>query len=204
MKKMTTLYKQLFENLPNNKGRIFSGLSEDTNPENDWVFIDPTTVAYRKLDGASAAVINGNIYSRYMSRQRKNTPAQIPIKGIPAQPNIDEATQTHPYWVPAEAKGQGKHHYNAFINQPDLPDGTYELIGPTVNGNPEQVAVNTLVAHDAAHLLVPLPTTITRESLKELILSKPWEGLVFRNSNDNMCKLRRIDFSKELDQSPEK
>lgn len=195
---MTTLYKQEFTHLPSGRGRVFSGLSEETNSENDWVFTDPSTVAYRKLDGASAAIIDGKIYSRYMSRQRKNTPATVPVDGIPAQPNIDEATQTHPYWVPAEAKGQGKHHYNAFINQPNLPDGTYELIGPSINGNVEQAAVNTLVPHDADHLLVELPTELSRESLKQLIMSKPWEGLVFRNSNDDMCKLRRVDFKHEV------
>jgi len=197
MRKMTTLYKQEFTSLSDNKGRIFSGLSQETNKENDWVFTDPTTVAYRKLDGASAAIINGKIYSRYMSRQRKNTPAQIPKDGIPAQPHIDEATQTHPYWVPAEPKGQGKHHYNAFINQPGLSDGTYELIGPTVNGNPEEYDVNTLVSHTDPSLLIPLPNTLTRESLKSLVLSQPYEGVVFRNSNDDMCKLRRVDFVRE-------
>jgi hypothetical protein len=197
MKKMTTLYKQQFTKLPDNKGRIFSGLSKETNPENDWVFTDPTVVAYRKLDGASAAIINGNIYSRYMSRQRKNTAAQVPLNGIPAQLNIDEATQTHPYWVPAEAKGTGKHHYNAFINQPGLPDGTYELIGPSINGNPDDVVINTLMSHNADSLLVKLPEVITREILKQLIISQPWEGLVFRNSNDDMCKLRRVDFIRE-------
>jgi hypothetical protein len=197
MKKMTTLYKQEFDQLPNNKGRVFSGLSQETNTENDWVFTDPTTVAYRKLDGASAAIINGKVYYRYMSRQRKNTPAQIPVDGIPAQPNIDEATQTHPYWVPAEAKGNGKHHYDAFINQPNLPDGTYELIGPSINGNAEHAVTNILVPHNANKLLVKLPTELTRESLKQLIMSQPWEGLVFRNSNDDMCKLRRVDFKHE-------
>lgn len=196
MKKMTTLFVQNFEPVPSGKGRIFTGLSEEVRPENAWVFTDPSVKAYRKLDGTAAAIIDGVIYARYMVRHRKgNKPPIIPENGIPAQPNKDEGSNSHPYWVPAHSSPHYKYHVQAFEKQPGLPDGTYELCGTKINGNKEGLDDEAFLwNHDDENLLLDMPYPLTFDSIKVWISSMPYEGVVFKNDSGQTCKIRRVDF----------
>lgn len=177
------------------KGRVFTHVSNEVRPENSWVFTDPTTKAYKKLDGTACAVISGKLYARYMVKQRgPNKPAVYPEDGIPAQPEKDLATGQHPYWVPTEGKPHYKHQNEALEKFPDLPDGTYEFCGPIINKNKENLSSNTFINHNSSDLIVELPKELTFESLKEMVKNYPGEGFVFKNDSGQMCKLRRVDF----------
>jgi hypothetical protein len=197
MKKMTTLYVTTFKEPANGKrGRIFDKLSNEVREENQWVFSDPTTKAYRKLDGAAAAIINGKLYARYMVRTNKGGKVRkIPENGIPAQEKPDENTGQHPYWVPTKGRPEYKWHNLAFDNQPDLPDGTYELCGIKINQNKENLKEDAvLLNHNNPSLIVELPERLNFDSIKDLIENLNQEGIVFKNDAGEMCKIRKVDY----------
>lgn len=129
MKKISTLYKKD----PSDLSRVIN----EINPENAWVFTDPGVKATQKLDGTACAVINGQLYKRYDVKKGKT----VPPFAIPCQ-DPDEITGHWPHWIlcnhddPAD-----KWHFQAFDPVTDA-DGTYELIGPKVQGNPENRTVH--------------------------------------------------------------
>jgi hypothetical protein len=195
MRKMTTLYKQYFDRLPNNKGRVFTHITDEVRDENKWVFTDTTTKAYKKLDGTACAIIDGKLYARYMVRQRSaDKPKKYPEDGIPAQPKEDPNTGQHPYWVPTDDKKEYKYHNEAFARMTNKEDGTYELCGPKINGNKENLAENILINHNSTELIVQLPKELTFESIKDMVSNYKGEGFVLKNSSGDMCKIRRCDF----------
>ncbi|WP_328535022.1 DUF5565 family protein [Micromonospora zamorensis] len=76
---------------------------------------------------------------------------------------------------------------------------TYELVGPKVNGNPEQVAGHQLIRHgfctsgdDDELEKAPLD----HDGLRAWLLAHPdWEGVVWHHPDGRMGKLKRRDFS---------
>lgn len=157
-------------------------------PEAQWV-IDGLGTATVKLDGQACAVIDGEIYTRY--DQKKNRVA--PAGSIPCQPLADPITGHHPHWTPATA-GQHKHVVNAFQNQPGLPDGTYEIVGPHFQGNPEEYDVDTLVKHGDMIIQELTGVPLSYEIIKAYLEDHNIEGIVFHNPNHEFIKIRRKDF----------
>ena len=73
-------------------------------------------------------------------------------------------------------------------------DGTYELIGEKVQGNPEKIEGHHLIKH-GAKVLQGLVNPMTFENLKEYLEKVDIEGIVFHHKSDGrMCKLRKSDF----------
>ena len=199
MRKMSTLYKQEFEPIMKDGkqvGRKSLGVSDELNEENAWVFSDPTTKAYLKMDGAACAVINGLMYARLMVGQTKRGGKKIllPENAIPAQPEPDPNTGQHPHWVPTKDNPQYKWFNYAFEQLP-YEDGTYEMCGTKIVNDPEHTGkLAVLINHNNPELLVDLPEVMTKESLGIWIGSRPNEGVVFKNDSGFMCKLRRTDY----------
>lgn len=76
-----------------------------------------------------------------------------------------------------------------------LPDGTYELCGERVQGNPEKLTGHQLIPHGQEVLFECTETTITFEWLKEYLTHHDIEGIVFHDTqSDKMCKIRKSDF----------
>jgi hypothetical protein len=197
MNKMSVLYVQEFE-LLGKRGRIFKGLSDEVRPENAWVFTDPTTVAYRKLDGAACAIIEGKMYARIMvgqGKKKRNKKIEKPIDAIPAQPEPDPITGQHPHWVPTEGKPQYKWFNHTMDKFGPYEDGTYELCGSKIGGDPEATGEKAFaISHTDPHLLLELPSELNKTTLREMIEGNPYEGIIFKNANGDYCKLRRFDF----------
>src|SRR5690625_138476 len=181
MKKISTLFKKNHENL----GRVIN----EINPENKWVF-DGDGIPTRKFDGTSCSIIDGDIYRRYDSKKGRKPP-----KGaIPCQEE-DPITGHHPHWVKCSRdKPQDKYHFLAFDSLKEKKDGTYELCGEKVNGNPEKIKGHKLIRHGCEMLQLP---SLDFYDLKKY-LSNPnndIEGIVFHHKEDErMCKLRKTDF----------
>ena len=73
-------------------------------------------------------------------------------------------------------------------------DGTYELCGNKVQGNPEKIEGHKLVRHGCEVLQLP---SLEFEDLKAFLsdASNDIEGIVFHHKSDGrMCKLRKSDF----------
>ena len=184
MKKISTLFKKN----PQDLGKVIN----EVNPENQWVF-DGEGIATRKYDGTATAIIDGEIYKRYDVKKGR----QIPDGAIPCQ-DADLITGHHPHWLKCDHnKNEDKYFFEGFNSLAELgkiEDGTYELVGEKVQGNPEKIEGHHLVKH-GYKVLLGLVTPITFENLKQYLESVDIEGIVFHHKSDGrMCKLRKSDF----------
>jgi hypothetical protein len=178
MKKISTLFKKD----PSNLGLVIN----EINPENQWVFTDG--IPTRKFDGTATAIINGEIYKRYDVKKGR----QVPEGAIPCQ-EADLITGHHPHWLKCErSKNEDKYFFEGFDNLENKKDGTYELIGEKVQGNPEKIKGHMLIRHGIVTLSLEDDSF---EYLKQYLEQADIEGIVFHHrSDERMCKLRKSDF----------
>jgi hypothetical protein len=178
MKKISTLFKKD----PSNLGLVIN----EINPENEWVFTDG--IPTRKFDGTATAIINGELYKRYDVKKGR----QVPEGAIPCQ-EADLITGHHPHWLKCErSKNEDKYFFEGFDNLENKKDGTYELIGEKVQGNPEKIKGHMLVRHGIVTLSLE---DNSFEYLKQYLEQADIEGIVFHHKSDGrMCKLRKSDF----------
>ncbi|KRB57957.1 DUF5565 family protein [Flavobacterium sp. Root186] len=179
MKKISTL----FAKDPNNLARVVNKI----NAENAWV-INGEAIATRKFDGTSSAIINGELYKRFDAKKGRT----IPANAIPCQ-EADLITGHHPHWLKCDrSKSEDKHFFEAFDSVEDKTDGTYELCGPKVQGNPEKFEKHTLVKHGSEILDF---VSLDFDDLEKILSENDIEGIVFHHISDGrMCKLRKTDF----------
>ena len=181
MKKISTLFKKD----PNNLGRII----KEINPENAWVF-NGEGIATRKFDGTSTAIIEGVLYKRYDVKKGRS----VPENAIPCQ-EADTLSGHHPHWLPCErSKKEDRFFFEAFDQLIEIVDGTYELCGPKVQGNPENFDRHVLVPHGKDIIEI---TDFSFEAFKTMLSDKEMniEGIVFHHASDGrMCKIRKRDF----------
>ncbi len=179
MKKLTTV----FEKDPNDLGKVIN----EINPKNQWVF-DGEGIPTRKFDGTSCAIINGELYKRYDAKKGK----QVPKGAIPCQ-EADEITGHHPHWIKCNEKDSScKYHFEAFYLLEDKEDGTYELCGEKIQGNPEKIKGHKLIKHGSEILEF---MDFSFEGLKNYLTTSDIEGIVFHHKTDGrMCKIRKSDF----------
>lgn len=69
-------------------------------------------------------------------------------------------------------------------------DGTYELVGPHFNGNPEGIAADRFVRHglDIAEV------DRSFDGIRDYLAVHAIEGIVFAHPDGRMCKIRRNDY----------
>lgn len=190
MRKIPTLFKKNPENL----GLVI----DEVNPGCEWVF-NGEGVATRKFDGTAAAVINQQIYKRYDVKKGRS----VPPNAIPCQ-EPDEITGHWPHWVLCEEnKPEDKYFLEAFytlmvVCGPALAqdekclEGTYELVGEKVQGNPEKINGHSLYSHGAFVLKDAPPPSFS--ALRSYLAEKDIEGIVYHHPDGRMCKIRKSDF----------
>lgn len=178
MKKLSTLYKKD----PNDLGRVIN----EVNLENEWVF--ESGIPTRKFDGTSCAIIEGELYKRFDLKKGRT----LPPNAIPCQ-EPDSISGHHPHWIKCERNDKGnKWHFIAFDALENKDDGTYELCGKKVQGNPENIEGHQLIKHGCENLDI---TDFSFEGLKKFLEVADIEGIVFHDSeSDRMCKIRKSDF----------
>lgn len=185
MKKISTLFKKDLLNL--------ALVINEVNPENEWVY-EGYAIPTRKYDGTAVSIIDGELYKRYDVKKGRS----VPDGAIPCQ-EADEITGHHPHWVKCDnSKNEDKYFfegYNSFVEISGRPkDGTYELIGERIQGNPEGIEGHHLVLHGAWILGI---NNFEFDNIKAY-LSDPEtdiEGIVFHHKKDGrMCKIRKSDF----------
>lgn len=178
MKKLSTLYKKD----PNDLGRVINEVS----PENEWVF--KSGIPTRKFDGTSCAIIDGALYKRFNLKKGR----ALPLNAIACQ-EPDEKTGHYPHWVKCERDDpSNKWHFLAFDGLEHKENGTYELCGKKVQGNPEKIEGHKLIKHGMEILNL---TDFSFESLRAFLEVADVEGIVFHHTEDSrMCKIRKSDF----------
>ena len=203
MKKIPTL----FPKNPNNLRLVIPGdLKVDLN----------NVKAFIKYDGRACAIINNKLYTRYdaklIKRKRGKLSKDEVMKKIPEGAiqcqEPDEKSGHWPHWIPCDLENKDhKYIFEAYKNSKelyDLENGTYECIGPKINGNPHHTTKHFLIPH----LKVPIENFDERikniknnpeklyDFFKEYFKTFPFEGIVFWNLKkmEPVAKIRKTDF----------
>jgi hypothetical protein len=166
------------------------------NPGCEWVAAGEG-VATRKYDGTCVMFDGAAWWAR-----REVKPGKTPPPGFRAV-STDDVTGRTVGWEPVGQSSFAKFHGEALVNIGQLVDpskpfhaGTYELIGPKINGNPEGKPGHWLVAHAEADV-ISLPGR-TFEDLRTTVLKLAevdrGEGLVFHHPDGRMAKIKARDF----------
>ncbi len=178
MKKIPTIFKRNPEKM--------SVVLNERNPDCYWVF-DGEGVATRKYDGTCVKIENGQYFKRREVKPNK----KIPVGFVEEQ--FDEITKKRVGWLPVNPDSkEDRWHMEAF--DPTLPDGTYELVGPKIQGNPEKSEIHKLIRHSEAEVM---DAPRTYHGLSEWFKYINIEGIVFHHPDGRMAKIKKRDFGQK-------
>lgn len=179
MRKIPTLFKRDSED----RSRVV----DERNPDALWVGGGPDR-ATRKYDGTCVMLDeDGDWWARREVKAGKaSPPGFVAIE-------TDPATGKTVGWEPAEQSPFIKFLREALGNPYQRRTvGTYELIGPKVNGNPERVEQHELIAHADAEDLGDVP--LGYDELADWLGDHEYEGIVWHHPDGRMAKIKRRDF----------
>jgi hypothetical protein len=161
-----------------------------------WVFAGEGR-ATRKIDSTSCLVRGDKLFKRRELREGDATPDNFEFA------DQDEETGKRVGWVPVGDGPEDKWHRFAFDPLLTFEDGTYELIGPKIQGNPEGQERHVLAKHtDATLWLDPQPPR-DFDGLRAWMENKDVEGIVWHHPDGRMGKLKLRDFGlKRAKQKP--
>lgn len=182
MRKIPTIFKRNFGGTIADRQFVLN----EINPEAQWVF-DGEGVATRKYDGTACAIIDGEFWKRYEVMRGKTPPP-----GFKPANKVDPNTGKQQGWMPVENDSNDKYLMEAYGKLQDKSDGTFELVGPKVQKNPEGYSEHILIRHSEAEQYPDAPRTF--EGIKDWLRDKKIEGLVWHHSDGRMAKIKRRDF----------
>lgn len=194
MRKVPTL----FQRDPDDMRRLLL----QVHPDCQWV-LNGEGVATRKYDG-TCVMYDGTWWARREVKPGKQFPAEFRLaehdhvtgKSVGWEP-IDQSPFRKPFQEAVEPLAQ----FGVLIGQ-DVPEGTYELVGPKINGNPERCETHRLERHATAEQVDHgyfLDDTggMTFASVRTAILALAedgWEGVVWHHPDGRYAKLKARDF----------
>lgn len=161
-------------------------IRDEVVPGAEWVLAGEGR-ATQKYDGTCCMVRDGRLYKRYEVKKGKNPP-----------PNFEPASEVDPNtgkqqgWVPVGDGPEDRWHREAWEADPaKLPDGTYELVGPKVQGNAEGFQSHRLLPH-GDNVLEGIPRDF--EGIKKWLSGHAVEGIVFWHEDGRMAKVKAKDY----------
>ncbi len=159
----------------------------EVTPGAEWVLAGEG-VATQKHDGTCCLVRDGKLFKRYEVKPGGVQPANFE----PAN-EVDEVTGKQQGWVPVGAGPDDQWHREALMFfHPDTPtDGTYELIGPKVQGNPEAHSRHILIGHGEIEL-PDFPRDF--DGIKARLAASNMEGIVWHHPDGRLVKIKGKDF----------
>lgn len=169
-------------------------VTTEVTPGCEWVLAGEG-VATRKYDGTCVMFDGLRWWARREVKPGKTSPANFqPIE-------TDSATGKTVGWEPIEQSAFSKFHAEAWTRWVVLPSkdidrtwpaGTYELVGPKVNGNPENLHEHRLIKHGTVFL-----RDVPRDhaGIRAFLLSHDFEGVVWHHQDGRMVKIKKRDFS---------
>jgi len=168
-------------------------VTDRANPDCLWVFAGDGR-ATQKLDGIACLVRAGVLWRRCKKRFWQSLPAEFLSDGIDAE------TRRPVGWVPVGAHARDAKMRSAFAilldgaeNFGPLDDGTFELLGPRIKGNPENTAGHVLFRHSAAPAFYPEPPR-RFDKLRAWLDGMDIEGLVYHHPDGCMAQITLRDF----------
>lgn len=203
MKKIKSLFKRDYEGTRTAYDEVVPGCEWVQNGEG---------VATRKWDGTCCKIENGQLYKRYDRKLTKKAfqkkkkgfagPWQVPqdFKPAPegwiAAQDPDPITGHWPGWLLVGDGPEDQYFREAFEKKflGIQPDGTYELVGPKINGNKDDFEYHVLIPHGYEEY-PDVPTDF--EGLKSWLSGNKIEGVVWHHPDGRMVKIKRSDFGFE-------
>lgn len=186
MKKIISLFQRNYDG-----DRL---VRDEIVPGAEWVMAGEG-VATQKFDGTCCMIRDGKLYKRYDAKRGKTPPPNFE----PAQ-EYDEVTGHMPGWIPVGEGPEDKWFREGFANTPadERPDGTYELCGPKIQGNPEGYGQHILVRHGRVRVhSVPL----SFEGIRQFFRKHNIEGIVWHHPDGRMVKIKAKDFGLKRSQA---
>jgi len=181
MKKIPTIFKRNPENMRE--------LLKEQHPDCGWVFAGEG-VATRKYDGTCVKIENGQYFKRREVKRDKQAPPDF------IEEQLDTNTGKRVGWVAVDPDAKdSRWHMEAFNNLQNQVDGTYELVGPKIQGNPEGYGLHTLVKHSEAEVFELVPRDFV--GIANFMSSRDIEGIVFHHPDGRMCKIKKRDFGQK-------
>jgi hypothetical protein len=163
----------------------------ELTPGCEWVMAGEGR-ATRKYDGTCVMLDeNGKWWAR-----REVKPDKTPPPNFVAISTDDETSRTVG-WEPVAQTGWARIHAEALHNSNAVSPGTYELLGPRINGNPEGYDEHLLMVHGWAIFSVRRDfATAPRDydGLREWLHARPYEGIVWHHEDGRMAKIKSKDF----------
>jgi hypothetical protein len=178
MKKIATIFERDWDG---DRSRVLP----IPTPGCEWVFAGEGN-ALRKYDGTAAMVKDQLLYKRLELRGGKAAPEGF------IQVDDDLNTGKVVGWIPVNTGPEDKWYREALDDTGALEEGTYELVGPKVQGNPEGFAQHTFVRHDMCEGVGNLDRSF--EGIREFLSTAGWEGIVFHHPDGRMAKIKARDF----------
>lgn len=205
MKKIISLFKRNYDG-----DRL---VYDEIVPDAEWV-IEGKGIATLKMDGTACMVREGVLYKRYdrsltkSAKRRKKKDhfyrtamsdfKEAPLGWISCEPFPNLYTGHWPGWVPVSLNPEDEWFREAFdIQRPE--DGTYELIGPKIQGNPYGLARHYLHSHGSPVLKDDNTPPRDFEGVKKYLEINIMEGIVWYKNHElgtesAMVKIKRKDF----------
>lgn len=202
MQKIPSVFKRDYEGTR----KVFDEVVEGC----EWVLAGEGQ-ATAKWDGTCCRIRFGDLYRRYdrkpMKAARKRGKPYADADDFKPAPDGWEAAEVAPNlhtghwpgWLPIGDGPQDKYHREAlewWLNSSDpvLVDGTYELVGPKVQGNPHQFEGHTLVRHGIQSFKWNSNPRTFEEIREWLDSNSTCEGIVWHHPDGRMAKIKRKDF----------
>jgi hypothetical protein len=174
-------------------------VTTEINPGCEWVFAGEG-IPTRKWDGTCVmfSMLEGRWYARREVKPGKEPPPNW------HQVAVDDTTGKRVGWEPIGQSSFAAFHDEAVANT--FPDGqtpwngTYELIGPKINGDPEEVGEHLLIRHATAETPDDLHHASIGNSTPPVMLTRfvgrkyGWEGIVWHHPDGRMAKLKTRDL----------
>lgn len=177
---------------------------DEVTPGCEWVAAGEGW-ATRKYDGTSCMVRDGQLFKRYQLNPRRTAPESFEAVTEP-----DPITGKVVGWVPVGAGPEDQYHREAFTTfvpqslidagyppathplWAEWENGTYELVGPKVQGNVEKIeGQHKLVLHGDTQLF-----NVPRDyhGLQQYLAQYTMEGVVFYHEDGRRAKIKTRDF----------
>jgi len=179
MRKVPTTFERDWDNDP-------SRVTRQVHKDCEWVLAGEG-VACKKYDGTCLMFDGKQWWARREVKEGKGAPENfLKISGP------DPETGKTSGWEPIEQSPWLKFWQEAVANRDNWEEGTYELIGPKINRNPEGAAKHTLISHQNAETLGLLDRSY--DGIYVFLSGIDIEGIVFRHPDGRLAKIKKRDF----------
>jgi hypothetical protein len=184
VRKIPTIYDRDWDGNP-------KFVTREENPECSWVFAGAGTPTL-KWDGTCVMFDGTDWWARREVKPGKAAPAGFVTL------STDEETGKTVGWEPMVQSAFARWHAEAEAAATEaFEPGTYELLGPKINGNPDGFPGHALMRHALAPGTLDTDVkTAPRDfdGLRDWLHARPYEGIVWHHPDGRMAKIKARDF----------